>query len=221
MKTLCYRRPDNSIALGHPGHDAMAAMTGDGGLVDPLDVDIGVAKHLVDAGSLAEFEADWSAFLDARRGTDREVKVRAYLEAVAVGGLTEAEALDRIDGKDRPGDCVSYRAIEETDLPADDLDRVAGHVHYRGAWEDDGTAITVNMAKAPAIHIAWVALVRLIELDKLDELEAETSDPAELTAIADRRQTVTNVHVPTLQELARHATPDALKADWPAELPQP
>ena len=127
MKKICYRRADNSVVVGVPGRQIMGIVTGSGGLVKPEDIDWEVAKFLIVVSNEAEFKADWAEFLRVRVGSAREVAVRAWVEALCYGGLTEAEFLARVGAKDCPDDCVSHQVIEDSDLPTDR--------YFRDAWE--------------------------------------------------------------------------------------
>ena len=127
MKKLCYRRADNSVAIGSPSPRIMGIITGSGGLVKPEKIDWEVAKFLVDVSNETEFQADWAEFLRVRIGSAREVVFRAWVEGLCYGGLTEAEFLSRVGAKDCPEDCVSHQVIEDADLPSDR--------YFRDAWE--------------------------------------------------------------------------------------
>ena len=100
-------------------------MTGSGGLIPVDRIEWSIAGHMLNVGNQAEFDAGWEAFLDARRGTDRELVVRAWVEGMARGGLTEEEAYRRLYAKNADADCVGYELIEDDALP----DR-----YFRKAW---------------------------------------------------------------------------------------
>ena len=53
--------------------------------------------------------------------------VRPYMEAVANGGVTEAQAIELIRAKNDKPDCLGCTVIEDTDLPSDR--------YFRNAWE--------------------------------------------------------------------------------------
>ena len=127
MKKICYRRADNSVVVGSPSPRIIGIVTGAGGRVQPEEIDWEVAKFLIVVSNEAEFKADWAEFLRVRVGSTREVAVRAWVEALCYGGLTEAEALSRLGAKNLPDDCVSHQVIEKTDLPTDR--------YFRNAWE--------------------------------------------------------------------------------------
>ena len=127
MKKLCYRRADDSVVIGSPSPQAQEIITGAGGMVKPEKIDWEVAKFLIDVSNEAEFQADWAEFLRVRIGSAREVVMRAWVEALCYGGLTEEEFLSRLAAKDCPDDCVSHQVIEDTDLPTDR--------YFRNAWE--------------------------------------------------------------------------------------
>ena len=123
--------------------------------------------------------------------------------------------------KDHPADCVDCRVIDEAQLlQSDHLDRKLGKPHFRDAWEDDGTAIRVNMPKARIIHMDQIRGVRDKELKELDlpYMKAlEAGDTAEQQRIANQKQVLRDI--PQTFDLDIAATPEDLKALWPQELP--
>ena len=126
MKILVYKRADNSIAFGAVAPQTLAAMTGSGGLIPVANIEMQIARHMMTVDNQAEYDADWEAFLAGRIGTPREVAVRAWIEGVARGGLTETEAYRRIYAKNCPSDCIAYELGEDDAMP----DR-----YFRNAWE--------------------------------------------------------------------------------------
>jgi len=132
MKLICHVRSNNPIAISSWNPDHQALMTGAGGWY-PLETNIEreIAKKLIENtnASNVEFTADWEAFLNARKGSAKEVKARAYVEAMANGGLSEDEAIAIFTtlSCDYLGDCTNHVIIEDTDLPSDR--------YFRDAWE--------------------------------------------------------------------------------------
>jgi hypothetical protein len=127
MKCLMYGL-DNGVVIGSVSEKILAGMMGAGGLVKEGQIDREVAKFLM------ETEADEALLkvsvpdLLALRAGPYEVAVRAFVEACCFGGLTEAEALMAIAGKDAPETGLEHiEIIEDTDLPSDR--------YFRNAWE--------------------------------------------------------------------------------------
>ena len=125
MKFIVHRRNDHSVKIGMPSPTTLEAMTGSGGLIPVDSMEKNIAGHMLTVDNQAEYDAGWEAFLEARKGTDRELAIRAWAEGIIYGGLTEEEALRRIYAKNTDADCVGYELIENTDLP----DR-----YFRNAW---------------------------------------------------------------------------------------
>ena len=129
MKAIIYRRADNSVALGMLSPKRIAVAMGSGGLKPTgAAFEREIASNLItDADSQAAFDADWEAFLAARRGTAREVIVRRLFTYYRDGGATEAEIYEAHGDKNMPSDCVDHRAVELSDLPTD--------TDFFDAWE--------------------------------------------------------------------------------------
>jgi len=126
MKVIVYRRNDQSVKLGIVAPPTLAAMTGSGGLIPVDGIEQAIAGHMLNVGNQAEFDAGWEAFLEARKGTARELVIRAWVEGLARGGLTETEAYRRMYEKNLDADCVGYELVEDDAMP----DR-----YFRNAWE--------------------------------------------------------------------------------------
>ena len=130
MELICHKRENHAVCLTSWNRDIQSTMTGSGGGY-PVGtiIEREIAKTLIDATNESEFSADWSAFLNARKGTAREVVMRRFVEAMNSGGLTEAEAKDTIRNRTclRLGDCIAHAFVEDTDLPTDR--------YFRDAWE--------------------------------------------------------------------------------------
>ena len=130
MQRMCHQRENHAVSLSNWNRDLQRTMMGSGGGY-PVGTNIEreIAKMLINATNESEFAADWPAFLDARKGTARELVMRRFVEAVDSGGLTEIEARDAIVDRTclRLGDCVSHALVEDSDLPVDR--------YFRDAWE--------------------------------------------------------------------------------------
>lgn len=108
-----------------------------------------------------------------------------------------------------PGKPISWRRIEDTELP----DR-----HWRGAWEDTGR-LTVNMDRAREVHMGDIRRARdqkLLELDRAYLLADELRNDLEKRRIATQKQRLRDL--PQIFDLTVAKTPDELKALWPEEL---
>ena len=125
MKVIVYHRNDQSVKIGNLAPTTLPAMTGSGGLISVDSIEKNIAGHMLTVDTQTEYDAGWEAFLEARRGSDRELVIRAWVEGMARGGLTEEEAYRRLYAKNADADCVGYELIEADALP----DR-----YFRNAW---------------------------------------------------------------------------------------
>jgi len=111
-----------------------------------------------------------------------------------------------------------YRIISEETCLAD-IDACEGRI-FRGAWEDNGIAIQVNMTKARAIHIDRIRKVRNAELAKLDipwMKAVEDGDTDMQATIKAKKQELRDI--PQTFDLTTD-TPKELKEKWPEGLPK-
>jgi hypothetical protein len=125
VKNIVFRLTDHSVKIGMAAPSTLAAMVGSGGLIPVDAIEKTIAQHMVGVDNQEEFDAGWEAFLEARKGTDRELAVRAWAEGVSSGGLTEEEAYRRLYMKNLDDDCVGYELVEDDSMP----DR-----YFRNAW---------------------------------------------------------------------------------------
>ena len=90
--------------------------------------------------------------------------------------------------------------------------------YFRDAWEDTGTEIAVDMAKARGVHRRAISLARSREIFRLDKeiVGAEGDVLADLISL---RQTVQDFDPRTFDLLPFSMLVD-LKAAWPSELPE-
>lgn len=103
------------------------------------------------------------------------------------------------------------RECDDSELPTDR--------YFRDAWEDQTTAVIVNMPKARIIHMTRIRKVRDQELASLDVpyLKAlESGDGPEQQRIAALKQALRDI--PQTFDLAKYRAPNTLKAAWPPEL---
>lgn len=85
--------------------------------------------------------------------------------------------------------------------------------YFRSAWKIDGASVGVDMDKAREIHMGRIRESRDKELAKLDiEARRGNDNPVRAQYLRDLPQTFS---------LAEFATPEDLKAAWPADLPRP
>jgi len=124
-----------------------------------------------------------------------------------VDGFTEADAEARALTK-VPADATNVRWVTAAEIP---LDRA-----FRAAWKND---LTVDMAKAKAIHLDRIRALREPRLAKLDAdyLRAdEAGDTAQKAVIAAKKQALRDATAYPAIDAAR--TPDQLKAAIPPAL---
>ena len=111
------------------------------------------------------------------------------------------------------------RECDESALPAEQADRGLKPT-FRDAWEDTGAAVQINMPKARVIHMNRIRATRDVELAKLDVpfmRAVEDSDVVEQVRITNLKRTLRDI--PQTFDLSAYATPEELKAAWPAALP--
>ena len=217
MKTNLWTQPDGSVATDTPTKAALAILQGEGGWFKLEDMEREIAKHLIIGPDKAvmkalteEFQADWQAFLDARKGTPQEIVARRFVEAFTHGGLSEAEAFDVLDTKNRPAEYTSCRVIDVEDLPAERFERPVPA--FRNAWKDDGVSVTIDMTKAHIIHMNRIRKARNVELEK--ESGSKFRQPPEIEALfTTERQTRLQAlrDIPQTFDLTTD-TPEELKA---------
>ena len=101
MKCLMYSL-DDGVVIGSVSEKILAGMMGAGGLVKEGQIDREVAKFLMETkGDEALLKTSVPDLLTLKAGP-YEVVVRAFVNGLCTGGLTEAEALRRIAAKDEP-----------------------------------------------------------------------------------------------------------------------
>ena len=128
MKKIIYRRSDNSFALGNPSPRHIAGAMGSGGMLPSgVAFERQIAASMATVENQAEFDADWEAFLAARKDSAREVALRRLYTYFRDGGATEAEAYEALGDVNKPADCVDHRAVEHSDLPSD--------LYFIDSWE--------------------------------------------------------------------------------------
>jgi hypothetical protein len=155
----------------------------------------------------AEQEARWV------KKTEFELS-RRYLENSDLSG----EALDNwqrnLHFDDYTGSIpFSSREVAKDDFPTDK--------YFRRAWEDNGSAVVVNMSKARTVHLTEIRRVRDAELTARDipwMKAVEAGDTDAQTTIGTEKQVLRDI--PATFDLTTEVdTPEKLKAKWPAELP--
>lgn len=147
-----------------------------------------------------------------------EGKHRAFLTAVAYGGVTEDEAIELIRAKDDPVGCLSCRVIDDSELPAEQALRGVEPT-FRAAWGDDGVTVKVNMPKARVLHMDRIRGPRNEALAKLDVdfmRALEAGDATEQQRVVTQKQILRDI--PQTFDLEKHKTPEALRKAWPTEL---
>lgn len=92
---------------------------------------------------------------------------------------------------------------------------------FRGAWEEDGAVVKVNMPKARGIHMDHIRVVRNAELVKEDITfmrAVEAGDASAQSTVATKKQVLRDIPA-TFDITTGVTTPELLKAKWPTELP--
>jgi hypothetical protein len=107
MKVVVHNRTEGGVTISNFSPTLLAVMTGTGHGWNQERIDYEVGK-----------------FVAAGKAEDI---VRPYMEAVANGGVTEAQAIELIRAKNHQADCLGCTVIEDTDLPTDR--------YFRDAWE--------------------------------------------------------------------------------------
>ena len=118
---------------------------------------------------------------------------------------TEDEAIATIQAKDVPADATNVEVMDRAQIPA--------LREYRNAWEKLGAGPpTVNMPKARLLHVERIDTAKRAKSRDLIERETMgknvTAEKARFRAI--------NVQA----QIDAAATPEALSAIWPLELPR-
>lgn len=108
--------------------------------------------------------------------------------------------IDEIAAKNVPEN-VPYRICDVTEIPEDRT--------FREAWKDNGK-VEIDMPKARDIHMDRIRADRDKALAKLDTEQMKGRD------VATEKQALRDL--PDTFDLTTAATPDELKALWPAEL---
>ena len=123
-------------------------------------------------------------------------------------------AIDIVLAKDSPLGSSDVAVVDESTLT---LDR-----KFRNAWENAGGNLSVNMPQARVIHMDRIRVALDAELtatnNALSIAEDEIPpDGAEIARLRALRGTLRDI--PQTFDLSGAATPEALDALWPTELP--
>jgi hypothetical protein len=129
MKVIVFLRDDNSVAISHISSVILDALTGSGEFIQESRIEQEIAKHLIGSDSDSEkaYAVNWENFLTSKKGSDREIKARRFVEGLARGGLSESEAIVIMADFTIPDDCTSYQIAEDTEIPTDR--------YFRNSWE--------------------------------------------------------------------------------------
>ena len=145
-------------------------------------------------------------------------EIPAYNDSNRPAGDTDQALIERCVARTGPrlerdhGGPAIPHIIPVEEFPADQT--------FRDAWEWQGGAISVNMPRARIVHMAAIRVSRDAELAKLDITfmrAIETGDTAAQSTIGTEKQALRDI--PQTFDLSGAATPEALDALWPAELP--
>lgn len=126
-------------------------------------------------------------------------------------GDHEVAALDVLLVTDVPAVATSVSIVDVSELPTSRV--------FRDAWEHQGRAVAVNMAKAREIHMGRIRVSRdraLVHLDIAFQRALEADDKTQQREVAGQKQTLRDL--PQTFALSGAETPEALEALWPAGL---
>lgn len=110
-----------------------------------------------------------------------------------------------------PPDATGVQVVERDTLPSDRT--------FRNAWTHDGKTLSVDMAKARAIHMSRIRAARNQALAALDGETIRAvgkGDTASRDSVEARKETLRDM--PQTFDLAVARTPEDLAALWPAGL---
>lgn len=200
-KRIIWTDSNGNVRRYTPAPQAMKALTGDGGMLDPAHIDKQAASYVTAGMGGAE--------------------ARKLAEGFANGGLTEAEALDLIRDRHLLTNATNVTVVEAAELP------YFGSFG-RFAWRQDGAAAPVfDMGRARSIKTDQIRVERdnrLAILD-IDYMRAdEMGDGAEKQRVTAKKQTLRDLPVTIQPDLDAIATPEALEAyepPWPIGMPRP
>lgn len=108
---------------------------------------------------------------------------------------------------------VTWRLIAPRDIPTDRT--------FRNSWRSDGSKIAVDMPIARIEHMARMRRARdaaLVVKDGEWMKEFSRGNQAKADAIEAERQTLRDIPQAVDADIKAAATPESLKAVWPAEL---
>lgn len=106
-----------------------------------------------------------------------------------------------------PWKCVSYREIQDAEVPADRT--------FRAAWKDSDGAVTVDLSKAREIHREMLRRARKPKLEALDvEVMRNITNSAKLAEIEAKKQELRDATAYPAIDSA--ATPEDLKLAVPS-----
>lgn len=189
-KRITWTDVNGTVRVTTPAKQAMDALVGSGGMLDPTKIDQQAA-----------------AYVDAGMGT---ASARRMAEGYANGGLTEAEALDLIRERSIPGSALNTIVIEATELP------YFGSFG-RAAWHQNGASTPVfDMVRARPIKTEQIRKERDRRLEETDiEVLQRDGGPIPAPLVA-RRQALRDMPATVQTDLDAVTTPEALEAYEPA-----
>jgi len=194
-KRVVFTSADGVLNVLIPAPDVVAAMTGAGGLVSADRVEAETAG-LVAAGVASRAARD-------------------YVEGIATGGQTEAEAVRRIQAKDVPAGVTDAEVIEAVALPYRGALRAAWRMAAPGVVDID-----LDRARALVLGRLRVERDRRLAAEDVAQLRAiETKDIASQIGVATRKRALRDLPATALAELAALTDPadlDAYQPNWPA-----
>ena len=189
MKRIIYTRRDGGVCIITPASQCFKALTHGGGLI----VDRGMFERQVEA-LIAEGKPSTIA--------------KRWVQALAFGGLTNAEAYGLIRDKDMGKDGVAPELLDVSDIPQDRWFRDAWRRSHNGGpvYIDMDTARRIQAERIYSAFEAWKK-----------ERKKEESISRLSGGLFDSNQIDTTM-VGDLISKCEH--PDHLKTIWPKGLPQ-
>ena len=116
------------------------------------------------------------------------------IQSLIDSGLSEYEAIDITAKKGFPQtgadgvECISFRVADISELPKGE--GIKYDAEFRGAFESDGSSISVNMEKARNIHLDRIKFARN---EKLKVLDIETMKGVD---VQPQKQVLRDLHDP-------------------------
>ena len=193
-KRIIWTDADGFVRRCTPSPDAMKALTGTGGMLNPAHIDKQAA-----------------AYLEAGMGA---VSASRLAEGFANGGLTEAAALNLIRDRNLLTDARNVVVVEAGDLPH------AGSL--RAAWRQDGAAVPVfDMGRGRSIKTDLIRPERNKRLAVLDvdyiraDESGNTEEKEKIATLKQKLRDLPSTIQPALDAIDNPETLEDYNPTWP------